>query len=608
MVLAVFAIGYNLLFGYIGPAQPRPRDVLRRRALRRRPRDAIISAGACPRRFVAGVAAGALLGAGRSACWRCGPRGVAFMIVTMMFAQVVLPARSSISAAWTRGDEGFVDARSTARASIVFGGRGSTSPSPATRYNLALAALRGRARSSRWRSCARRPAACWSRSARTRSARGCWATTPSATSSSPSSLSGAISRRRRRGLCAAVRLCRRDLRLDPVFDPAAAVGAARRRGNDARPARSARCSCTMLVDITSGYTSAYLLIVGVALILLVLFFPRASSARIRERWLRVAAVTPLSTTQGSSRSFGGLKAVDEVDFDAPAGRDPRHHRPERRRQDDLRRPDLRPRAAVVRHASSSTARTSPRCRRTGASRRGIAYTFQITSVFAKLTAFDNVALAVQRTLDDGSASPRRTRLRARRRCGARAHRPCRPRRPAAGSLSYGHQRLLEVAMGLALQPRLLILDEPTQGLSDGEIDNFCALVREIAREATVLLIEHNMDVRDAARRPHHRDDAGPHPRRRHAGGDPRQRRRAAAPISDALMLTRSPSPGSTASTARCRCCTACRSSCAAGEVLCLLGRNGAGKTTALKAIMGLVPAARRLDPARRARADRPAAA
>src|SRR5690606_17961341 len=55
-------------------------------------------------------------------------------------------------------------------------------------------------------------------------------------------------------------------------------------------------------------------------------------------------------------------------------------------------------------------------------------------------------------------------------------------------------RLLEVAMGLALRPRLLILDEPTQGLSDGEIENFVGLVREIGEQATVLLIEHNMPV------------------------------------------------------------------------------------------------------------------
>ncbi len=49
-------------------------------------------------------------------------------------------------------------------------------------------------------------------------------------------------------------------------------------------------------------------------------------------------------------------------------------------------------------------------------------------------------------------------------------------------------------MGLGLSPKLLILDEPTQGLSDAEIAGFCDLVRDIAGEATVLLIEHNMAV------------------------------------------------------------------------------------------------------------------
>jgi branched-chain amino acid transport system ATP-binding protein len=64
----------------------------------------------------------------------------------------------------------------------------------------------------------------------------------------------------------------------------------------------------------------------------------------------------------------------------------------------------------------------------------------------------------------------------------------------ASTLAYGHQRLLEVAMGLALAPKLLILDEPTQGLSDAEIAGFCDLIRAVAGEATVLLIEHNIDV------------------------------------------------------------------------------------------------------------------
>ena len=64
----------------------------------------------------------------------------------------------------------------------------------------------------------------------------------------------------------------------------------------------------------------------------------------------------------------------------------------------------------------------------------------------------------------------------------------------AGDLAYGHQRLLELAMGIVQRPRLLILDEPTQGLSDGEIAGFEALIRDLARTTTILLIEHNMRV------------------------------------------------------------------------------------------------------------------
>ena len=121
-------------------------------------------------------------------------------------------------------------------------------------------------------------------------------------------------------------------------------------------------------------------------------------------------------------------------------------------------------------------------------RRGIAYTFQITSIFPRLTVRENLAIAVQgcstRREDPG---PRVTDILA------RVDLPDRPGE-AAGTLPYGHQRLLEVGMGLALAPRLLILDEPTQGLSDSEIDHFCGLVRNIARDAAVLLIEHNMRV------------------------------------------------------------------------------------------------------------------
>jgi branched-chain amino acid transport system ATP-binding protein len=201
-------------------------------------------------------------------------------------------------------------------------------------------------------------------------------------------------------------------------------------------------------------------------------------------------MSPLLETRALSRDFGGLRAVDRVDFSVDPG-------------------EIR--AIIGPNGAGKTTFVSLVCGRLAPSsgtiifdgaditalpahrrvRLGIAYTFQITSVYAQLSVFDNVALAVQRTLADGRSKGRlRTGVtEALERVGL-ADRASLP----AGQLAYGHQRLLEVAMGLALKPRLMILDEPTQGLGDGEIENFVALAREIAANATVLLIEHNMDV------------------------------------------------------------------------------------------------------------------
>jgi branched-chain amino acid transport system ATP-binding protein len=208
-------------------------------------------------------------------------------------------------------------------------------------------------------------------------------------------------------------------------------------------------------------------------------------------------MTPLLTTSNLSRNFGGVRAVQSVDFELASG-------------------EIR--AIIGPNGAGKTTFVSLICGRIEASsgavvfdghditrlpahervRRGIAYTFQITSVFANLSAYENVALSVQRSLIDRhehrapqrrAAALHRGVLEALQRTGLSDRRAMR-----AGSLSHGHQRLLEVAMGLALKPRLLILDEPTQGLSDGEIENLIGLVRDIAGQTTVLLIEHNMPV------------------------------------------------------------------------------------------------------------------
>jgi branched-chain amino acid transport system ATP-binding protein len=186
-----------------------------------------------------------------------------------------------------------------------------------------------------------------------------------------------------------------------------------------------------------------------------------------------------------TRHFGGLRAVDGVDFDLQAG-------------------EIH--ALIGPNGAGKTTFVSLLCGRLPVQLgtitlngeditrlpaharvlKGVAYTFQITSVFPRLTVFDNVALAVQRTGEKDLAAGVAHAL-------ARVNLTDRTDQ-IAGFLSYGHQRLLEVAMGLALRPRVLILDEPTQGLASGEIAGFKALVRSLAPETTVLLIEHNMDV------------------------------------------------------------------------------------------------------------------
>lgn len=203
-------------------------------------------------------------------------------------------------------------------------------------------------------------------------------------------------------------------------------------------------------------------------------------------------MTPLVATHGLRRSFGGLKAVDGVDFAILPGEIRALIGPNGAGKTtfvSLICGRLQPTSgSIVFDGQDITA--LPAHRRV---RLGIAYTFQITSVFGNFSAWDNVALAAQRVHDDH----RRRGQRALRQAVADAlERTGLSDRAGqlARNLAYGHQRLLEVAMGLALRPRLLILDEPTQGLSDGEIENFIGLVKDIARDSTVLLIEHNMDV------------------------------------------------------------------------------------------------------------------
>jgi branched-chain amino acid transport system ATP-binding protein len=191
--------------------------------------------------------------------------------------------------------------------------------------------------------------------------------------------------------------------------------------------------------------------------------------------------------KGLSRTYGGLQAVQDVDLCLPKGQVRALIGPNGAGKTTLVgliTGRVTPSAGRVRFLDRDVSGL-PAYRRIA---MGMGYTFQITSVFANLSLHENVALAVRRrggTLAqvDHDVNAALSEVGLASRAGQ-----------LAGDLSYGHQRLLEIAMGLAQEPQLLILDEPTQGLSSGEVTAFKALIRRLAGQITVLLIEHNMDV------------------------------------------------------------------------------------------------------------------
>jgi branched-chain amino acid transport system ATP-binding protein len=131
-------------------------------------------------------------------------------------------------------------------------------------------------------------------------------------------------------------------------------------------------------------------------------------------------------------------------------------------------------------------------------RCGIARSFQITSVFPHLSLQDNVRLALQSRTPLGYAFwlPERALARfdgdAQEILASVGLADLASRQVA--TLSYGQKRALEIALTLALRPTLLLLDEPTAGLSVEDVTRIMEPIRRVARERTVVLVEHNMGV------------------------------------------------------------------------------------------------------------------
>jgi branched-chain amino acid transport system ATP-binding protein len=210
-------------------------------------------------------------------------------------------------------------------------------------------------------------------------------------------------------------------------------------------------------------------------------------------------MTPVLETRGLGRSFGALLAVSDVSLTiAPgelraiigpngAGKTTLFH---------LISGFIAPTTGrIVLRGEDVTALGGPaRCR------RGVSRTFQITSIFPELTVLENARIAVQLKaggnfrLLGGRALLQASERRARQSLETLglADRAA----ELAATLPHGDQRLLEIAMALAQDPELLLLDEPTQGLSPEDTAATVEVIRRIARERklTILLVEHDMDV------------------------------------------------------------------------------------------------------------------
>jgi ABC-type branched-subunit amino acid transport system ATPase component len=131
-------------------------------------------------------------------------------------------------------------------------------------------------------------------------------------------------------------------------------------------------------------------------------------------------------------------------------------------------------------------------------RRGLARTFQINQLFGAMTPLEGVGMAVSQQLGHGwefwrAPGHRRdvidrvveilARFKLTDVMGEKT-----------GSLPYGRQRLLEIAMAIACRPRVLLLDEPAAGVPEGEREEILAVVAALPADVTVLLIEHDMDL------------------------------------------------------------------------------------------------------------------
>ncbi|MFN0262755.1 ABC transporter ATP-binding protein [Tepidamorphus sp. 3E244] len=207
-------------------------------------------------------------------------------------------------------------------------------------------------------------------------------------------------------------------------------------------------------------------------------------------------MTPILAVEGLSISFGGLKAVDHVSFDVQPGAITSVIGPNGAGKStlfNLISGALRPATGRVELAGRDVTRWSPN--RLAAA--GLARCFQTTNLFNDLSVEENLRLAAQ--INESRLRgffPVRANREAARAVETMIERfDLGPTRHLdVAHLSHGDQRRLEIAVAMASHPKLLLLDEPTQGMSHGDTQAVGKLIRSLAGDVTVLVVEHDIGL------------------------------------------------------------------------------------------------------------------
>ncbi len=203
------------------------------------------------------------------------------------------------------------------------------------------------------------------------------------------------------------------------------------------------------------------------------------------------------SARGLRRDFGGFTAVRNVDLDVHHARVHALIGPNGAGKTtvfNLLTKFLQPSAGTINLLGTDITQTPP----DKVARMGLVRSFQISAVFPHLTVLDNVRVALQRP--NGLAHQFWRPLSALDTLNERAEQLLstvglsKERDVVAADLSYGRKRVLEIATTLALDPKVLLLDEPMAGMGQEDVGVIADLIREVARTRAVLMVEHNLSV------------------------------------------------------------------------------------------------------------------